>query len=199
MRLPPPYLQRVLVRLPRLGEGRGRGGAEAVVGEVDERHLTFGGAHAGPFPRPELQTQGHSQPLQPRRSGGVVVVVVVVVHHRVVERLWVRKKTSQGVSEAEAFGRERKRRTYSSAGRQVAAAEEEAALMKTILDTGLIFYQLVKKKHRNQNTVWVNLLLARLGSLVGLAMPESIPRTSGGSMGFPKYRLTGSRQESGQI
>lgn len=33
------------------------------------------------------------------------------------------------------------------------------------------------------------LLLARLGSLVGLAMPESIPSTSGGSMGFPKYRL----------
>ena len=35
----------------------------------------------------------------------------------------------------------------------------------------------------------MNLLLARLGSLVGLAMPASIPRTSGGSMGFPRYRL----------
>lgn len=31
--------------------------------------------------------------------------------------------------------------------------------------------------------------MARLGSLVGLAMPGSIPSTSGGSMGFPKYRL----------
>lgn len=46
---------------------------------------------------------------------------------------------------------------------------------------------------------WINLLLARLGSLVGLAVPESIPRTSGGSMGFPKYRLKGSKQEVNQI
>lgn len=33
------------------------------------------------------------------------------------------------------------------------------------------------------------ILFARLGSLVGLALPASNPRTSGGSMGFPKYRL----------
>lgn len=41
------------------------------------------------------------------------------------------------------------------------------------------------KRERNKSGV----LLARLGSLVGLAMPGSIPRTSGGSIGFPRYRL----------
>lgn len=49
-------------------------------------------------------------------------------------------------------------------------------------------FQVFKKeggKERNKTRV----LLARLGSLVGLAMPGSIPRTSGGSIGFPKYKL----------
>lgn len=42
-------------------------------------------------------------------------------------------------------------------------------------------------------SAWMNLLLARLGSFVGLAAQGSIPRTSGGSIGFPKYRLKGGR------
>lgn len=48
-------------------------------------------------------------------------------------------------------------------------------------------------------SAWINLLLARLGSFVGLAAQGSIPRTSGGSIGFPKYRLSGSRQEVNHI
>lgn len=41
-----------------------------------------------------------------------------------------------------------------------------------------------------------NLLLVRFGSLVGLAVPGSIPMTSGGSMGFPKYRLEKKKNEN---
>lgn len=82
-------LQRVVVQGAALRERGGRGGAEAVVGEVDQRHLTFGRAHAtaAALPRAQLQTQRSAQLLQPRWSSGVVLVFVVV-HHRVVEGLW---------------------------------------------------------------------------------------------------------------
>lgn len=58
------YLQGVLVRLPGLCERRRRVRTEAVVGEVDKRHLALRRAYAK-VPRPELEPQGCSPPLRP--------------------------------------------------------------------------------------------------------------------------------------
>lgn len=86
------HLERILVEWQGLSERRGRsGGAEAVVREVDERHLAgVRPAGAATLPRAQLQAQRHAQTLGAgdRGAGGAVfLVVVVVLHHRVVEGL----------------------------------------------------------------------------------------------------------------
>ena len=70
--------------------------------------------------------------------------------------------------------------------------EEGAALYRTDLNLQLTFTDKRNELdflHHHYQAKIEDLLFERLGSLVGLAVLESTPRTSGGSMGFPKYRL----------